>query len=288
MKAGMYPQAISLLEKRVNEKPTDVDAHYELGVCYINTGNFRGADQKFASAVKLKPDYGYKIGGEYKRVGDESLNNGKFREANRFYQQAVKYQPDLKDGIVNKAFGMGSGYFNNGKYNKADGAFSIAVAFDKSLNQKVSDLYFQKGQPASENECVNFYRRTARYSKSHNKEIGDRLLAISKTKQSEKETQRWRKIASNFIEVPPDYIIITEKSFLIDCPDGKPSKFYRTKSNNLNFYWNKSKDHFYIQLRSGKKITLEELRKKRVYIGKKEFRIVPTKNEPLDVDVEIK
>ena len=43
MKAGMYPQAISLLEKRVNEKPTDEEAHYELGVCYINTGNFRGA-----------------------------------------------------------------------------------------------------------------------------------------------------------------------------------------------------------------------------------------------------
>ncbi|MCK5061917.1 hypothetical protein KAR28_05225 [Candidatus Parcubacteria bacterium] len=95
------------------------------------------------------------------------------------------------------------------------------------------------------------------------------------------------KIGDTQADAAKDFIIVTEKSFIIDCPDGKPSKFYRTSTNNLNFFFNKGKDHFYLQLRSGKKISLEELKRKRAYIGTEDFRIVPTKNKPLDVGVEI-
>ncbi len=76
MQAGMYPQAIELLTKRINDKPADGEAHFQLGVCFINTGNFSKADERFGSAVRLKPAYGYKIGGQYKKTGSEKLNNG--------------------------------------------------------------------------------------------------------------------------------------------------------------------------------------------------------------------
>ena len=98
MTAGMYPQAIELLNKRINDKPTDAEAHFQLGVCYINTGNFSRADERFGSAVKLNADYGYQIGGKYKKVGDEALNKGRTGQAQSLYQKAVQYQPDLKMG----------------------------------------------------------------------------------------------------------------------------------------------------------------------------------------------
>ena len=47
MAAGMYPQAIELLKKRINDKPTDADAHFQLGISYVNTGNYGGADERF-------------------------------------------------------------------------------------------------------------------------------------------------------------------------------------------------------------------------------------------------
>ena len=78
IKAGMYPQAMAVLEKRINEEADDAEAHFLLGRCYIRTGNLSGADERFASAVRLKPDYGYQIGGESKRqVAKECFSAGK-------------------------------------------------------------------------------------------------------------------------------------------------------------------------------------------------------------------
>lgn len=38
MKAGMYPQAIALLEKEVNDNPTNAEAHFQLGNAYSTKG----------------------------------------------------------------------------------------------------------------------------------------------------------------------------------------------------------------------------------------------------------
>jgi tetratricopeptide (TPR) repeat protein len=283
MTAGMYPQAIELLNKRINDKPTDAEAHFQLGVCYVNTGNYSRADERFGSAVKLKPDYGYQIGGKYKKVGDEALNKGntgqaqslyqkavqyqpdlkadiakecfsagekylnqnqsntadgllsmavklkpdygyqiggKYKkagtvalnkgrtgQAQSLYQKAVQYQPDLKSGIVKEVFSQGKSLFDKGQYDMADNVFSVAIAFDSSLSQQISDMYFNLGQSKDDSQCLNFYRRAKNYSNSHDKEIGERFLTISKSKSSEKESQRWKKMASAYIEVPPDYKI---------------------------------------------------------------------------------
>jgi tetratricopeptide (TPR) repeat protein len=205
MKAGMYPQAIDLLNIRINQKPTDAEAHFQLGICYLKTGNYRGADERFTGAVNLKPEYGQKVGAEYRKAGSAALARGNTGQAQGLFQQAVKYQPNLKDSIVKEAYGKGKTLFDQGSYNGADNMFGVATAFDSSLNKQICDMYFDLGQKAGESECVNFYSRTKSYCSDHNKAIGDRLLAISKTKKSESEVQKWRKEAANYTEVPPDY-----------------------------------------------------------------------------------
>ena len=49
MQAGMYPQAIALLEKEINDNPTNAKAHFELGICYVNQNSYNSADERFAN-----------------------------------------------------------------------------------------------------------------------------------------------------------------------------------------------------------------------------------------------
>ena len=215
MEAGMFPQAIELLNKSITDKPTDAEAHFQLGVCYINTGNFGSAGQRFGSAVRLNSDYGYKIGGEYKRVGDKSLNSGKYSQAKRLYQQAVKYQPNLRKEIAEETYSQGKGLLDKGQYNLADSRFSVATSFDSSLKQQISDMYFNLGQTANDTKCVGLYRLAGKYSKSHNKEIGERMVQLSKASNiSSAEKKKYKKEASSYLSkakmrkaFPPNYIV---------------------------------------------------------------------------------
>jgi len=147
MSAGMYPQAIELLNKRINEKPTDAEAHYQLGICYVNTGDFRRADERFGSAVRLKSDYGYQIGGKYKNAGTEALNKGNTGQAQNLYQKAVQYQPNLKADIAKECFSAGEKYLNQHQSNVADGLLSMAVKYDASLEKeknRITQAYGEK------------------------------------------------------------------------------------------------------------------------------------------------
>lgn len=124
MAAGMYPQAIELLNKRIQEKPDDAEAHFQLGVCLINTGSFRMADERFASAVRLKPDYGFQIGGEYKIAGMQALGKSDFSNAQNLFDKAVSFQPDLKDEIVKFCVEKGTALLNSGTTQNTDSGIS--------------------------------------------------------------------------------------------------------------------------------------------------------------------
>jgi tetratricopeptide (TPR) repeat protein len=140
MQAGMYPQAIAVLDKRINDKPTDAEAHYQLGICYIHAGNYHGADERFNSAVRLQPEYGHKTGGEYKRVGSENLNKGRTSHALSLFRKAVKYQPNLKKEIAQECFSAGKLYLNKRQSNIADGLLSMAQTSDASLTEEIKEV----------------------------------------------------------------------------------------------------------------------------------------------------
>jgi len=204
--AGMYPQAISLLEKRINDKPTDVEAHYQLGICYIKIGNFGGADARFGSIVKLDSEYGYKIGNDWKQAGDEAFKSGRDSQASGLFTKAIQYQPNLKDGIIEMAFAQGKVLFDKSQYDAADSKFRVATKFDSSLNQRISTMYFELGNKAVEERCIGYYNRASNFSSNHNKEIGKRLLTIAeKNPLNFKKYNRYRKLASSYVEVPLDY-----------------------------------------------------------------------------------
>ena len=200
MAAGMYPQAIELLDKRINEKQTDVEAHFQLGICHIKTGSLTKANKQFVSTVGLKPDYGYKIGGECKTIGDQALNNGDYGRAKNLYQLAIKYQPSLKEKIARDCFEQGTNHFNYKNYGPADDIFRLAAVFDSSYSHQISEMYFNLGNSVDDINCIDYYRISAKYSNSYNREIGLKLAALTMVpKTLEADKRMYKEEASKYL-----------------------------------------------------------------------------------------
>jgi hypothetical protein len=140
MSAGMYPQAIELLNKRINEKPTDAEAHYQLGTCYVNTGNFSKAEERFASAVRLKPDYGFKIGGEYQKAAKLEAEKEP-ANCDRVYNlltHAYAYDPHLATDTESKLIDYGDQAREQKKYACAEKFYRLADRYSKKNIKKTT------------------------------------------------------------------------------------------------------------------------------------------------------
>ena len=55
----------------------------------------------------MKPDYGFQIGGEYKKAGDAYLSKNDPRSAKTYYAKAVQYQSTLAGEIATQCFNKG-------------------------------------------------------------------------------------------------------------------------------------------------------------------------------------
>ena len=196
MAAGMYPQAIELLDKRINEKPTDAEAHFQLGVCYVIIGNYDGADQRFCSAVRLEPEYGYKIGPEYHETGSTALGKGRVGEAQMLFSKAVEYQPDLKAEIGQECFTAGQSYLSRGEVGHGKKLLISAAEYNPKLKKDVAQECFMAAEKFLNQQWSNaaddFLSLALAYDPSLNtdrnritKDYGKKLLAIAKTKPKE-------------------------------------------------------------------------------------------------------
>jgi tetratricopeptide (TPR) repeat protein len=202
IQAGMIPQAIELLNKRINDKPKDAEAHLLLGSCYLQQGNFGAADQRFDSAVKLDPNNRSKVAAEYQKAGDARLANGNMSGAQRLYLKAIQYNPSLKPQIAQACFDKGAASLNKAY-------LDMAVSLDPAYKMKVYNLIMDKADAASDAACLDLYMLAAGYCGKEcerGKAAGERLLSISKSIEgNNKRVGQYRDVAGLFIHVPPDY-----------------------------------------------------------------------------------
>jgi len=176
MASEMYPQAVALLEKRIAEKPTDAEAHFQLGICYIKRQNYPKADEWFTNTASLDSEYGYKIGDEYKMAGEVALNENQMKEALTLFRKAIHYQPNLKDGII------------EGWLQKGESAFELILDLDPKQKSIVADKYnIISGEAENEEMKMANLKKAAekdpgRYGeeyKARSKELGQKYLDLA-------------------------------------------------------------------------------------------------------------
>jgi len=140
MAAESFAQAIPLLDRHIKDNPEDPEAHYLLGVCFINTGKYKGAKERFARAVDLDERYGPAIGREYKQVGSVALKKGTYGMAGILFKRAIEYDPGLQIEIGRQYFEVGKSYLDQQQSSTADSLFAIAVRYDPSLQEKINSI----------------------------------------------------------------------------------------------------------------------------------------------------
>jgi tetratricopeptide (TPR) repeat protein len=144
--AGNYLQAIGLLNKRISEDPTDAQAHFQLGICFVNTGDDRKADEHFRLATKLDSDYGHHIGEEYKKVATVALSEERTGKALILFRKAATYEPSLKAEIAELCFVTGISYLDQQRGNESVGLFHMAVEYDSSLYEEKERITREYGK----------------------------------------------------------------------------------------------------------------------------------------------
>jgi len=176
MSSGMYPQAIELLNKSINEKPADAEAHFQLGVCFVNTGNFRGADERFASAVKLKSDYGFQIGGKYKKAGLEQLDKDNINGVKRLFSKAIQYQPNLKDGICQELLTKAQQ-----DVGLIDNCLAICKNFQCNTDKEFAKIYFTASHDDSCKNPLEYLRNASSLDSQYKIQTAKELVKVAET-----------------------------------------------------------------------------------------------------------
>jgi tetratricopeptide (TPR) repeat protein len=199
MQAGMYPQAIALLQKEIKENPTNAEAHFQMGVCYVNQNIYSSADERFASAVRLNSDYGYKIGTEYKKAGEYNLRKGRLSSISSLYNKAIEYDPSLKKEIAQKIY-------QDGKQNNNDQLLSLAISYDRSLSTEIADYYYSLSQRSHGEDIISMLEKATEYDSKYRIKLDDKKYSflemakqLSKVYGKEKEAKEYKQKAIKYL-----------------------------------------------------------------------------------------
>ncbi|MBU1778104.1 hypothetical protein KJ992_00355, partial [Patescibacteria group bacterium] len=271
MNAGMYPQAIALLEveingdeiKRIKANPTNAEAHFQLGICYVNQSLFNDAEERFASAVQLNPgQYAYRISQIYSQVGQKQLATGDMTTAQELYNKAVEYNPGLRKIIAHQVFMQGKNYLQYSQFQQAENSFKIASQLDNCLSQNITTLYYTSAnttalsvsnssvdtnntviQIQQEDQNLYYYNCLSQHTGLYDKEIGQRLLNIAKNLSRinmKEKTEQYKNEAIKYVgaktveEAFPwwDHEIILGKDQVIELGTFEDGDILRTWSSH--------------------------------------------------------
>lgn len=253
MQANMYPAAIALLEKEVygiggdlsKANPRNYEAQFLLGLCYVRESRLKEADERFASAIQLKADYGHKIGIGLKDIGMDSVRQGELKTALTIFNKAEHYEPAITRSTVRELLDLGNSLYSKGREDISDVAFAAAVSLNPDTEKEACDKQYAFGMNADEASVISAFPLKT-YCSSYNRIAGEKLIGIA-TKMAmtakDAEKERYKKAASRYlgessvnnllpevkIHSPGEYIFELKAGeqtpYWIDSPDGTHTQF---------------------------------------------------------------
>lgn len=104
MEAGMYDQAISLLEIEIQTTPKNAEASFLLGKCFLQTSNFRKVEECFNRAILLNSDFRKDVGNLYFDKSEELYKGDNTSTAQTYYQEGIKFNPSGSEEFAKKLY----------------------------------------------------------------------------------------------------------------------------------------------------------------------------------------
>ena len=145
---GRHKEAIQELKKAIILNPKYANAYYNLGVLYINQGNFKEAEIELLKAIELKSDFAI----AHYNLGFILKDLGKLKEAESFNQKALEINPQLTDAYLSLST-MPTSDANQKWYKQL---FSDSLLKNKD-NRDLVNIYFARS---------NIFHREGKYQES--------------------------------------------------------------------------------------------------------------------------
>ncbi len=137
-----------------NNYPYYVDAHYNLGVVYGESGNLTEAIESYKQAIRIDPDDAlahYNLGVAYGELG-------RLAEAIESYQQAIRIDPDDVDAYIN----LGVAYGESGNLTEAIESYKQAIRIDPDDALAYINLGVAYGELGKLTEAKESYQQAIR------------------------------------------------------------------------------------------------------------------------------
>lgn len=143
----MFKQAITLLEKSINDKPTNPEAHFLLGKCFIYFGQISNAQSCFQRAIKLDSEYGYKTSDAFFEAAGYATEKNEKDRAKKLFLLVAEEMPTIKDKISDFHYEKGS---KSSSSKDVAYYFKLAKLFSNRHDDEISNYYYNKGRKYAE------------------------------------------------------------------------------------------------------------------------------------------
>lgn len=276
MQANMYPAAIALLEKEVfgidgdlsKGNPRNHEAQYLLGLSYVRVGKLNAGDERFASAIQLKSDYGLKISKGLRDIGIDAIKQGQLKTALTIFDRAGFYQPSIMGDIVRELIALGNGYIGSGWSHRADIAFEAAVSINSAFEGEACAKQYAAGLEADNEAAISLLPQKS-YCPSYNRMAGEKLVSIARINAvagNDSEEERYKKAAVQYLGERMVNDLLPEVKV-----HGPGEYIFELKAGEMIPYWIDFSDNTRYELYSKKGSNYTRINQKGKEIGKDEY-----------------
>lgn len=142
MAAGMYDQALPLLQQEIMAHPANAEAHLLSGQIYLTQWENSKAQESFERAIFLQPAYKETVGQWYIRSAEDSLQTSEHKAA-QLYNEALRYIPEFNEHAAQTFLDRGKEILQSAQHaEKAFTCFQYCLHFDETCRETAMTFIF--------------------------------------------------------------------------------------------------------------------------------------------------
>jgi tetratricopeptide (TPR) repeat protein len=183
MAQGQTPKAVDMLEQTIELFPRFAGPYNDLGLFYMNKGNYEKAEYYFKSSLDLQRDAVVE-----NNMGLIYLRQGRDKKAIDWFQRSIETKPDFPQPHNN----LGLIYSKSGRWNQAEAEYRKAIQGDFDYPQAHANLAFlYKKQKRLPDAVTEFHLALYLMKDNANLRVGlgETLLLLGDTAGARKEFQ---------------------------------------------------------------------------------------------------